>query len=131
VFVRSQEMALLRPLQEICGNLLKSHRDDWEVRYTALQAIQALVKDAEPQQFDAEVLRCLKIPLTSTAKDLRSNLVREASLTIKVIAEIAGTGLRPIAHELLNTLIEVRGSGNKVRVALLRFERCVLTGCVW
>ena len=82
---------------------------DWTERNEALLALQRLFdeaarleppddRDAEPA-FDAEAWRALRLPLQSSLKDLRSQLVREACALLVCIARACNDGAgAPVAH---------------------------------
>ncbi|KAH8058233.1 hypothetical protein JL722_6088 [Aureococcus anophagefferens] len=116
---------------------------DWTARNEALLALQRLFdeaarleppndRDAEPA-FDAEAWRALRLPLQSSLKDLRSQLVREACALLVCIARACNDGAARRyarraaargASAAVPTLLELLSSGNRLNARFV--DDCLL-----
>ncbi|GLD98350.1 hypothetical protein PINS_up007047 [Pythium insidiosum] len=92
--------------------------DNWVERMHALadirQRFEAL-QDADDAGalVDAALWRSLK-PLKGMLQDLRSQIVKEVCVVLTTMALATKDAMAPFLREVLPTLVEVRGSGNKV-----------------
>jgi len=100
---------------EVLSNQILTNSEDWEQRLDALVKMQELISNCNDLKvFTPNVWRILKPPLQHTLKDLRSSLVREGCKTLESLVIVVGDEMRPLIRDILPTLIEILGSGNKV-----------------
>jgi len=80
-------------------------RDDWSARCRALKRLQSLVLgSSQVEGFASAVLR-MREPLLAQVADLRSALVREACVALRLLAEAFGTGIEGLAVPALAVLL--------------------------
>ncbi|KAL0964005.1 hypothetical protein UPYG_G00316360 [Umbra pygmaea] len=95
--------------------VLSDDKNDWEHRVTALKKVRSLLLagaldyDSFPQQ-----LRLLEAPLKLSAKDLRSQVVREACITLGHLSTLMGNKFDHCAETLMPTLLNLVPNSAKV-----------------
>ncbi|KAJ0170134.1 hypothetical protein K1T71_014062 [Dendrolimus kikuchii] len=104
----------VRGLDDLCRHsaaLLGDRAADWEKRVDALKKIRSLLTANAHQQYPAEFaahLKDLSVPFLVVIKDLRSQVVREACITIAHMAKVLKSKLDQfslyILHELINLI---------------------------
>ncbi|TYZ64838.1 hypothetical protein PybrP1_008141 [[Pythium] brassicae (nom. inval.)] len=101
---------LTREMERIAKN-----SENWQERMRALGAIQKAFEGLEEvaTAVGPETWKVLK-PLRGAVLDLRSQIVKEVCALLVAIAAATRDAMVPFVRELLPTLVEVRGSGNKV-----------------
>ncbi|KAI0982117.1 hypothetical protein GJ496_007061 [Pomphorhynchus laevis] len=78
----------LRPQIESIKEILHDPNNDWEKRFDALKRLRSLIHSKANELPDFKVMfKQLEIPLQTTLKDLRSQLVRESCITISYMAQ--------------------------------------------
>ncbi|KAJ0397813.1 hypothetical protein P43SY_000893 [Pythium insidiosum] len=94
--------------------------DNWVERMHALSDIRQsfeAIADADGGDasalVDAALWRALK-PLKAMLQDLRSQIVKEVCVVLTTMARATKDAMAPFLRDVLPTLVEVRGSGNKV-----------------
>uniref|UniRef100_A0AAV1U996 CAP-Gly domain-containing protein n=1 Tax=Peronospora matthiolae TaxID=2874970 RepID=A0AAV1U996_9STRA len=96
--------------------------DNWQERLAALsemqRAFEQLERDAPAPgaiaaSLSTEMWKTLR-PLKSLIQDLRSQLVKEVCTLLTTVSRVTGDAMAPFLRDVLPTLVEVRGSGNKV-----------------
>uniref|UniRef100_M4BWR5 CAP-Gly domain-containing protein n=1 Tax=Hyaloperonospora arabidopsidis (strain Emoy2) TaxID=559515 RepID=M4BWR5_HYAAE len=108
---------LTRQMDRIARN-----SDNWQERLAALnemqRAFEQLERDAPATgaiaaSLSTEMWKNLR-PLRSLIQDLRSQLVKEVCALLTTVSRVTGDAMAPFLRDVLPTLVEVRGSGNKV-----------------
>nr|XP_046219223.1 CLIP-associating protein 1a isoform X25 [Oncorhynchus gorbuscha] len=95
--------------------VLSDDKNDWEHRVVALKKVRSLLVagaldyDSFPQQ-----LRLLEAPLKLSAKDLRSQVVREACITLGYLSTLLGNKFDHCAETLMPTLLNLVPNSAKV-----------------
>ncbi|KAM9448706.1 CLIP-associating protein 1-like isoform 1-T1 [Salvelinus alpinus] len=95
--------------------VLSDDKNDWEHRVVALKKVRSLLLagaleyDSFPQQ-----LRLLEAPLKLSAKDLRSQVVREACITLGYLSMLLGNKFDHCAETLMPTLLNLVPNSAKV-----------------
>ncbi|KAJ8012584.1 hypothetical protein DPEC_G00044380 [Dallia pectoralis] len=95
--------------------VLSDDKNDWEHRVIALKKVRSLLLagaldyDSFPQQ-----LRLLEAPLKLSAKDLRSQVVREACITLGYLSTLMGNKFDHCAETLMPTLLNLVPNSAKV-----------------
>ena len=98
-------------------DVLEDSRKDWERRVAALKRLKGLVSASLDAGLEREMLvelRSLDVSLSTSAKDLRSAVCREAAYTIAFLATRLGNKLEWLAERVLDTLIH--GIQNSAKV---------------
>uniref|UniRef100_A0A8C7TXS5 Cytoplasmic linker associated protein 1 n=1 Tax=Oncorhynchus mykiss TaxID=8022 RepID=A0A8C7TXS5_ONCMY len=95
--------------------VLSDDKNDWEHRVIALKKVRSLLLagaleyESFPQQ-----LRLLEAPLKLSAKDLRSQVVREACITLGYLSTLMGNKFDHCAETLMPTLLNLVPNSAKV-----------------
>lgn len=101
----------LKNIQEIISDPNK----DWNKRTDALKKIRSLILAGATNYEEFYIgLKQLDIPLQATIKDLRSQVVREACITIAFVAKSIGNKFDKIAEFLLQPLINLIQNSAKI-----------------
>ncbi|XP_076259115.1 CLIP-associating protein isoform X29 [Rhynchophorus ferrugineus] len=101
----------LKSIQEVISDSSK----DWNKRVDALKKIRSLVIAGAMQSDDFYVgLKNLDIPLQNSIKDLRSQVVREACITIAYLSQNIGNRFDKTAEMLLQSLINLIQNSAKI-----------------
>lgn len=101
----------MKAVQEIIADPNK----EWYKRVDALKKVRALVIAGATNYEEFYVnLRNLEIPLQGTLKDLRSQVVREACITIAYLSQVIGNKFDHCSECLLNGLINLIQNSAKV-----------------
>lgn len=89
--------------------------ENWQERMRALGEIQKAFEGLEEvaSAVGPETWKVLK-PLRTVVLDLRSQIVKEVCALLVAISKATRDAMVPFVREILPTLVEVRGSGNKV-----------------
>lgn len=91
--------------------------DNWQERMNALvemqRAFESLDTIAGGKNVSTDVWRALK-PLKGMIQDLRSQIVKEVCALLVTISKTTRDAMVPFLREILQSLIDVRGGGNKV-----------------
>ncbi|KAG6451585.1 CLIP-associating protein isoform X2 [Manduca sexta] len=109
-----------RGLDDLCRHaaaLLGDRAADWEKRVDALKKIRSLLTANAHQQYPAEFaahLKDLSVPFLVVIKDLRSQVVREACITIAHMAKVLRTKLEQFSLYILQELINLIQNAAKV-----------------
>lgn len=109
--------ALAREMDRVARNA-----ENWQERSAALsemqRAFEQLEKDALAggsvgTALSTDVWKTLR-PLKGMVQDLRSQIVKEVCALLTTISRVTRDAMAPFLRDILPTLVEVRGSGNKV-----------------
>lgn len=94
---------------------IAKHGENWQERMAALGEIQRAFEtlDEVTTAVGPEVWKILK-PLRGVVLDLRSQIVKEVCGLLLAISRATRDAMVPFLREILPTLVEVRGGGNKV-----------------
>ncbi|XP_075988016.1 CLIP-associating protein isoform X2 [Anticarsia gemmatalis] len=109
-----------RGLDDLCRHaaaLLGDRTQDWEKRVDALKKIRSLLTANAHQQYPTEFyahLKDLSVPFLVVIKDLRSQVVREACITIAHMAKVLKTKLEQFSLYILQELINLIQNAAKV-----------------
>jgi hypothetical protein len=110
----SQDVLLAAVTREM--ERIAKQTENWLERMKALGEIGKQFEALEPSAVSAlnpEIWKVLK-PLKAVVQDLRSQIVKEVCNLLATIAKITRDVMVPFVREMLPSLLEVRGSGNKV-----------------
>uniref|UniRef100_A0A4W6E2M2 Cytoplasmic linker associated protein 1a n=1 Tax=Lates calcarifer TaxID=8187 RepID=A0A4W6E2M2_LATCA len=113
--------------------VLSDDKHDWEHRVVALKKVRSLMlAGATEYEGFSQQLRLLEAPLKLSAKDLRSQVVREACITLGHLSSILGNKFDHGAESVMPTLLNLVPNSAKVMatsgVAAIRLilrVRCV------
>ncbi|XP_071398050.1 CLIP-associating protein 1-like isoform X6 [Centroberyx affinis] len=96
-------------------DVLSDDKRDWELRVAALKKVRSLLL-AGAAEFDgfAQQLRLLEAALKLSAKDLRSQVVREACLTLGHLSSVLGSRFDHAAEAVMPTLLNLVPNSAKV-----------------
>ncbi|KAI5634701.1 CLIP-associating protein [Phthorimaea operculella] len=109
-----------RGLDDLCrhaAGLLGDRGADWEKRVDALKKIRSLLTANAHVQFPTEFyahLKDLSVPFLVVIKDLRSQVVREACITIAHMAKVLKSKLEQFSLYILQELINLIQNAAKV-----------------
>ncbi|KAL0859319.1 hypothetical protein ABMA27_011121 [Loxostege sticticalis] len=109
-----------RGLDDLCRHsaaLLGDRAADWEKRVDALKKIRSLLTANAHTQYPAEFaahLKDLSVPFLVVIKDLRSQVVREACITIAHMAKVLKNKLEQFSLYILQELINLIQNAAKV-----------------
>lgn len=117
---------------------MAQHEEEWKDRCAALRELRRLLRgfeggnQAEDAQAEAagalfapENLQALTQPFRSTLTDLRSAVVKEACAALADLAQTLGpVKSKIIVRDLFPTLVDARGTGNKVQDDVYHEESC-------
>nr|XP_032525396.1 CLIP-associating protein isoform X1 [Danaus plexippus plexippus]XP_032525397.1 CLIP-associating protein isoform X1 [Danaus plexippus plexippus]XP_032525398.1 CLIP-associating protein isoform X1 [Danaus plexippus plexippus]XP_032525399.1 CLIP-associating protein isoform X1 [Danaus plexippus plexippus]XP_032525400.1 CLIP-associating protein isoform X1 [Danaus plexippus plexippus] len=109
-----------RGLDDLCRHaaaLLGDRAADWEKRVDALKKIRSLLAANAHVQFPSEFaahLKDLSVPFLVVIKDLRSQVVREACITIAYMAKVLRNKLDQFSLYILQELINLIQNAAKV-----------------
>ncbi|CAH0716796.1 unnamed protein product, partial [Brenthis ino] len=109
-----------RGLDDLCRHaaaLLGDRAADWEKRVDALKKIRSLLAANAHVQYPAEFaahLKDLSVPFLVVIKDLRSQVVREACITIAHMAKVLRNKLEQFSLYILQELINLIQNAAKV-----------------
>lgn len=109
-----------RGLDDLCRHaaaLLGDRAADWEKRVDALKKIRSLLTANAHQQYPSEFyahLKDLSVPFLVVIKDLRSQVVREACITIAHMAKVLKNKLEQFSLYILQELINLIQNAAKV-----------------
>ncbi|KAJ2939326.1 hypothetical protein O0L34_g13423 [Tuta absoluta] len=109
-----------RGLDDLCrhaAGLLGDRGADWEIRVDALKKIRSLLTANAHVQFPTEFyahLKDLSVPFLVVIKDLRSQVVREACITIAHMAKVLKSKLEQFSLYILQELINLIQNAAKV-----------------
>ncbi|XP_051957258.1 CLIP-associating protein 1-B-like [Xyrauchen texanus] len=97
------------------GEILSSDKHDWEQRVAALKKVRSLLL-AGAADYDgfSQHLRQLEGPLKLSAKDLRSQVVREACITLGHLSSVLGNKFDHGAENIMPTLLNLVPNSTKV-----------------
>ncbi|KAG7387803.1 hypothetical protein PHYBOEH_008136 [Phytophthora boehmeriae] len=95
--------------------------DNWQERNAALLEMQRAFEKLETEapvgsvaaSLSTDVWKTLR-PLKGMVQDLRSQIVKEVCALLTTISRVTRDAMAPFLRDILPTLVEVRGSGNKV-----------------
>ncbi|ETI53940.1 hypothetical protein L917_02960 [Phytophthora nicotianae] len=95
--------------------------ENWQERMAALGEMQRAFEQLEKNppagtvaaSLSTDVWKTLR-PLKGMVQDLRSQIVKEVCALLTTISRVTRDAMAPFLREVLPTLVEVRGSGNKV-----------------
>ncbi|XP_068185894.1 CLIP-associating protein 1a isoform X4 [Antennarius striatus] len=95
--------------------VLSDDKHDWEHRVVALKKVRALMlAGATEYEGFPQQLRLLEAPLKLSAKDLRSQVVREACITLGHLSSMLGNKFDHGAESLMPTLLNLVPNSAKV-----------------
>nr|XP_049697922.1 CLIP-associating protein isoform X5 [Helicoverpa armigera] len=109
-----------RGLDDLCRHaaaLLGDRAADWEKRVDALKKIRSLLTANAHQQYPTEFaahLKDLSVPFLVVIKDLRSQVVREACITIAHMAKVLRNKIDQFSLYILQELINLIQNAAKV-----------------
>ncbi|XP_051529350.1 CLIP-associating protein 1-like [Myxocyprinus asiaticus] len=97
------------------GEILSSDKHDWEQRVAALKKVRSLLL-AGAADYDgfSQHLRQLEGPFKLSAKDLRSQVVREACITLGHLSSVLGNKFDHGAENIMPTLLNLVPNSTKV-----------------
>ncbi|DAZ92932.1 TPA: hypothetical protein N0F65_005832 [Lagenidium giganteum] len=105
-------MAVSKEMERIARN-----PENWQERLAALIEMQRVFENVDQYTtnsvISADVWRALK-PLKLTVQDLRSQIVKEACNLLTTISKATRDAMVGYMREIMPTLLDVRGSGNRV-----------------
>ncbi|RLN47851.1 hypothetical protein BBJ29_002811 [Phytophthora kernoviae] len=108
--------ALSREMDRVARN-----PDNWQERNAALLEMQRAFEKLETEAMVGSVAASLSTdmwktlrPLKGMVQDLRSQIVKEVCALLTTISRVTRDAMAPFLRDILPTLVEVRGSGNKV-----------------
>ncbi|KAF9810428.1 hypothetical protein SFRURICE_019026 [Spodoptera frugiperda] len=121
-FLSSAPAAVYGPrgLDDLCRHaaaLLGDRAADWEKRVDALKKIRSLLTANAHQQYPTEFaahLKDLSVPFLVVIKDLRSQVVREACITIAHMAKVLRNKIDQFSLYILQELINLIQNAAKV-----------------
>ena len=125
-----KEAQLVKELGAII-TVLDNMENDWEKRANAMRRLQGIAKGGSPRAFPTvfseQFVKRLKEPLCKQFGDLRSSLVKEAATCIETLSAELGELLEPIIDPLVETIMTMLGTTNKVlQTELNRAMVCIL-----
>ncbi|XP_067358987.1 CLIP-associating protein 1-B-like isoform X4 [Channa argus] len=96
-------------------DVLSDDKKDWELRVAALKKVRALLL-AGAAEFDgfSQQLRLMEAAFKLSAKDLRSQVVREACITLGHLSSMLGTRFDHAAEAIMPTLLNLVPNSAKV-----------------
>ncbi|CAB1447108.1 unnamed protein product [Pleuronectes platessa] len=95
--------------------VLNDDKHDWEHRVVALKKVRSLVfAGAIEYEGFSQQLRLLEAPLKMSAKDLRSQVVREACITLGHLSSLLGNKFDHGAESIMPTLLNLVPNSAKV-----------------
>uniref|UniRef100_A0A8C5DID1 TOG domain-containing protein n=1 Tax=Gouania willdenowi TaxID=441366 RepID=A0A8C5DID1_GOUWI len=95
--------------------VLSDDKHDWEHRVVALKKVRSLVLAGAPDyEGFSQQLRLLEAPLKLSAKDLRSQVVREACITLGHLSSVLRNRFDHGAESLMPTLLNLVPNSAKV-----------------
>ncbi|RLN60279.1 hypothetical protein BBJ28_00020861 [Nothophytophthora sp. Chile5] len=108
--------ALAREMERVARN-----SENWQERLAALGEMSRAFEQLEAAppaggvsaSLSTEVWKTLR-PLKGMVQDLRSQIVKEVCALLTTISRVTRDAMAPFLRDVLPTLVEVRGSGNKV-----------------
>ncbi|KAM8856670.1 CLIP-associating protein 1a isoform 38-T38 [Spinachia spinachia] len=107
-----------RELEDQLGKIrevLSDDKHDWEHRVVALKKVRSLLlAGATEYEGFPQQLRLLEAPLKLSAKDLRSQVVREACITLGHLSSILGNKFDHGAESIMPTLLNLVPNSAKV-----------------
>ncbi|CAL8326737.1 unnamed protein product [Lota lota] len=95
--------------------VLSDEKHDWEHRVVAVKKVRSLMMGgaAEYEGFPQQ-LRLMEAPLKLSAKDLRSQVVREACITLGYLSALLGNKFDHCAESIMPTLLNLVPNSAKV-----------------
>ncbi|XP_069010464.1 CLIP-associating protein 1a isoform X5 [Embiotoca jacksoni] len=95
--------------------VLSDDKHDWEHRVVALKKVRSLMlAGATEYEGFSQQLRLLEAPLKLSAKDLRSQVVREACITLGYLSSLLGNKFDHGAESVMPTLLNLVPNSAKV-----------------
>lgn len=95
--------------------VLSDDKHDWEHRVVALKKVRSIMlAGATDYEGFPQQLRLLEAPLKLSAKDLRSQVVREACITLGYLSSVLGTKFDHGAESIMPTLLNLVPNSAKV-----------------
>ncbi|CAL9689921.1 unnamed protein product [Knipowitschia caucasica] len=95
--------------------VLSDDKHDWEHRVVALKKVRSLIlAGALEYEGFSQQLRLLEAPLKLSAKDLRSQVVREACITLGHLSSVLGNKFDHGAESIMPTLLNLVPNSAKV-----------------
>ncbi|XP_053184174.1 CLIP-associating protein 1a [Scomber japonicus] len=95
--------------------VLSDDKHDWEHRVVALKKVRSLLlAGATEYEGFPQQLRLLEAPLKTSAKDLRSQVVREACITLGYLSSLLGNKFDHGAESVMPTLLNLVPNSAKV-----------------
>ncbi|CAL8378280.1 unnamed protein product, partial [Boreogadus saida] len=95
--------------------VLSDEKHDWEHRVVAVKKVRSLMMGgaAEYEGFPQQ-LRLMEAPLKLSAKDLRSQVVREACITLGYLSTLLGNKFDHCAESIMPTLLNLVPNSAKI-----------------
>ncbi|KAL3999797.1 hypothetical protein ACER0C_007568 [Sarotherodon galilaeus] len=96
-------------------DVLSDDKRDWELRVAALKKVRSLLLAGAPE-FDGflQQLRLMEAAFKMSAKDLRSQVVREACITLGHLSSVLGNRFDHAAEAIMPTLLNLVPNSAKV-----------------
>ncbi|KAK2857142.1 hypothetical protein Q5P01_005877 [Channa striata] len=96
-------------------DVLSDDKKDWELRVAALKKVRALLL-AGAAEFDgfSQQLRLMEAAFKLSAKDLRSQVVREACITLGHLSSVLGSRFDHAAEAIMPTLLNLVPNSAKI-----------------
>uniref|UniRef100_A0A1I8GIA9 TOG domain-containing protein n=1 Tax=Macrostomum lignano TaxID=282301 RepID=A0A1I8GIA9_9PLAT len=102
-------------LNRIRDTLSSSASEDWEKRVDAMKQLRSLLLAGGPEFEDfLPTLRSLAVPFRGCISDLRSQVVREACITIAHLASCLGNRFDQFAEPIMEPLLALLGNTAKI-----------------
>ncbi|XP_067131024.1 CLIP-associating protein 1-A-like isoform X3 [Centruroides vittatus] len=95
-------------------DVLSDPNNDWEKRMETMKRLRSLLLGGALNFDFCSHLRCLEVPFQSCIKDLRSQVVREACITVAFLSQQVGTRLDHFAEAVLPSLINLIPNSAKI-----------------
>ncbi|XP_060741629.1 CLIP-associating protein 1-B-like isoform X5 [Tachysurus vachellii] len=96
-------------------DVLSDEKQDWENRVLALKKVRSLLlAGATDHEVFLQQLRQLEVALKLSAKDLRSQVVREACITLGYLSSVLGNKFDHGAESIMPTLLNLVPNSTKV-----------------
>lgn len=94
--------------------ILSDPNNDWEKRMEMMKRLRSLLLGGASNFDFYSYLRCLELPFQLSIKDLRSQVVREACITVAFLSQQVGTRLDHFAEAVLPNLINLIPNSAKI-----------------
>ena len=105
---------------------LETNAESWEIRINTLKDLQSTVKTCTPKFLSfPQLFRKLDSSLNDCIRDLRSQVAREACITLAYSSKLIGKSLEKSFEYLITPLLTVVQNSTKVSVVVCLFVVCL------